>query len=79
MPTILFFMLLPKLSVESITSGLILNKISSSTLLTLKSIVSEVDIVINFETSKIIFTSLLSISIIISFFFNPASAAGLST
>ena len=45
---------------------------------TLKSINSAEDIVINLDTSKILLTSVPSISNIISFFCRPAFAAGLS-
>ena len=51
---------------------------SWSYLETLKSINSDVDNVINLDTSKMLLTLLSSIDNIMSFFFNPATCAGLS-
>ena len=70
--------MLPKLSSDWIILGLIFNNISLSYLEILKSIYSVVDIIINFETSRMLSTLLPSISKIISFFFKPAISAGLS-
>ena len=78
MPIILLLILFPRLSILSTVIGFTFNKTSWSSLKTIKSIYSEVDIVINLETSKILFTLLLSIEAIISFFWTPATWAGLS-
>ena len=68
----------PNSSTLSTKFGLTFKIISWSYLETLKSINSDVDIAINLETSRILSTFELSISIITSFFCIPATSAGLS-
>ena len=70
--------LFPRPSSPSTMFGFTFKINSSYERLTLKSIKSDVDIVIYFETSMMLLTSLPSISKIISWFFKPPTIAGLS-
>ena len=77
-PIILFLTEFPNESLPSTKLGLTNREIFWSFLRTTNSIVSEVDIFMKVETSKILSTFLLSIYMILSFFYMQATKAGLS-
>ena len=77
-PINLLFILFPRLSTVSIVFGITFKLTSWSYLDRTNSMSSPVDIVINFDTSRMLLTEVPSIDSIISFFLKPADIAGLS-